>query len=171
MPDLRESLQRLVLDSYRDEYKDVSETWRNLEGKAQGAVAIAGIFVAGAFAYIRDAKTPGSLEKVSLAVSIFSLMASVLFAIWALKVRKVPAPPWGSEIGKLVQDLLAIKDDPELAKRVPLFTTDQVKLWETSTNKAKKVNQSKANWLLASHVFLVLAILAIGFASLAKLWL
>ena len=174
MPDpteLRESLQKAVLESYRDEYKELSETWRNLESKAQGAVTIAGIFIAGAFAYIREVGPQAHRsDRVFLGASILSLMISVLLSIWALRVRTVAAPPIGEYVDNLVRDLLQVDNDAKLKERVMGFVTDQTDSWRRATRGAKESNKSKANYLLASHVFLVIAILTVALLSISKLW-
>lgn len=168
--EIRESLQKAVLESYRDEYKELSEAWRNLESKAQGSVAIAGIFIGGAFAYIREiGSEAGRLEKVFLGASIICLIISVTFAVLALTVRKVAAPPIGEYVDGLVQDLLRLENDDDLVHRLPRFTGDQIDSWREVTTDAKQRTRSKANCLSGSHVFLVLAILAIALLSISKL--
>jgi hypothetical protein len=53
------SLLQVALEAYKDEYREISDSWRNTETKAQGAVAIAGIFMAG------YSPTLGSWQKVA----------------------------------------------------------------------------------------------------------
>ncbi len=48
--ELKEQLLASALEAYRQEYKELSESWRSLEAKAQAGVAVAGIFIAGVLA-------------------------------------------------------------------------------------------------------------------------
>ncbi|MDQ3474098.1 MAG: hypothetical protein M3447_10210 [Acidobacteriota bacterium] len=50
--EIRETWRKATLDAFLDEYREQTETWRSLETKAQGNIAVAGIFVAGSLAYI-----------------------------------------------------------------------------------------------------------------------
>jgi hypothetical protein len=167
---LRESLPQAVLDSYREEYKELVDAWKTLEVKAQGAVAIAGIFIAGAFAYVRDVGQAHLYERLSLSLSIFCLMISVVLSIFALKVRTVAATPLGEHIDKLVQDLLQINSDAELLERMPRFVSEQITSWRVARTEAHESNRSKAKYLWAAQVLLTIAILTVAQLSISKLW-
>lgn len=78
----RESLRKVTLDAYRDEYNQDTETWRSLETKAQGNIAVAGIFIAGSLAYL----TKSDLrlehhEEIFLLIAIVCLIVSVILSI------------------------------------------------------------------------------------------
>jgi hypothetical protein len=75
-------------DRAKGEYTELLDAWKQIDTKAQGATAIAGIFLAAAFAY---AKSPTAtftvLEKCGLALVVLSLVSAVALAAWALMVR------------------------------------------------------------------------------------
>ena len=103
---IREFLRKNLFDSYRDEYKEISDIWRGLETKAQGNIAIAGIFIAGAFAFIAKPETGIHwLEKQFLIASLVFLVISVVSSVLVLKVREVYFPPMG---GSSIKCLLII---------------------------------------------------------------
>lgn len=52
--EIHKSISGLLLDHCRIAYNDEAETWRDLERKAQGTAAIAGVFVAAVFLLLRD---------------------------------------------------------------------------------------------------------------------
>jgi hypothetical protein len=109
---VKETLLKLVIESYRDGYKELADAWRNLETKAQGNIAISGIFIGGVFAYIQ--KVDPQLqqnEKVLLGLAAFFLVVSVIFSVISLKIRTVPAPPLGGFVDKLVTDLIECAED------------------------------------------------------------
>lgn len=98
--ELKEVRERAI-DACYNEYKELIATWRNLETKAQGNITIAGIFIAGAFAYISKASDqPFRLEKAIFGLTILLLMASVFFALLALRIRQIDLPPLGEHMVK-----------------------------------------------------------------------
>ncbi len=168
-PGPRESLLSTVLESYRDEYKEIVDTWRNLEAKAQANVAIAGIFIAGAFAYLRENAVPMHLyQKILLSSGIICLIITIGFSIVALRVRRLPAPPLGDYIDRLVRDLLEVDND-EIIERMPHFMNDQIAGWRIVRNEYVKSNQLKAKFLWIGQILLVAAILAVGVLTLSRI--
>src|ERR1043165_7035429 len=87
----KESLKRTVLDSCYDEYKEYVANRRSLETKAQGNVGIAGIFIAGVFAFITKSDFPrNEVERIILLTALGFLVSSVVFSILVLQARTVP---------------------------------------------------------------------------------
>ena len=169
-PEASSDLLRLALEGYREEYRDLSETWRNLDGKAQGSGAIAGIFLAAVFAWVRPlAAGAGTLERVLLCASIVLLVASVVAAVLALQVRTVSAPPLGEETGKMIDDLLRPENVGELPERIPRLFQDQIRAWratnretaDANLGKADRVRDSQVALLAAAALVAVLSVLAV----------
>jgi hypothetical protein len=157
-PEASTDLLRLALEGYREEYRDLSETWRNLDGKAQGSGAIAGIFLAAVFAWVRPlAAGVGTVEKVFFCASIVLLVASVVAAVLALQVRTVSAPPLGDETGQMINDLLRPENADELPERVPRLFKDQIRAWRDTNRDMAEVNLGKANRVRDSQVTLLAA--------------
>lgn len=148
-------LGRRVLESYRAEYAELSDVWRTLDTKAQGATAIAGIFLAAAFSFAKDAAgriTP--LQSGLLALAIGSLLASITLAILALRVRVVSLPPIGEQLEELVNDVLGA-DEVELPDRLPALVRDESKLWKAACRDVAAHNGSKAALLRGSVIALL----------------
>lgn len=170
----KESLYKLVIESYRDGYKELADAWRNLETKAQGNIAISGIFIGAVFAYTQ--KTNPSFqqnEQILLGVAAFLLVVSVIFSIIALKIRTVPVPPLGGFVDKLVIDLLEHvkdKDEADLATRIPGFCYDQVIEWRAVEVKVIESINLKARSLKGAQIFLTVAILTVGVLTLLKIF-
>jgi hypothetical protein len=108
-------LAKMVLDSYRFEYKDYTAWWNDLDRKAQGTVAIAGIILAGALAFARQlsVNTP-VYEKIVLSIAIVLLLCAIGFAVFTLIVRNVSLPPPAKQIEELAKEILST-DDSEIA--------------------------------------------------------
>jgi hypothetical protein len=165
--DFRNSAHRLASDalaSYREEYRELSETWRHLESKAQGTVAIAGIFLAGVFAFVRAlSESAGIWDKILLLAAVSLLVLSVLSAILALRVRQVAGPPVGDSLDALVKDLLG----PEGATQEDLvaFVRDQTGMWADANKDVHEHNQTKAGHLFRAQILLLIAILVVAFLT------
>jgi hypothetical protein len=72
LPTSFSDLPRLALENYREEYRDLSETWRSLDTKAQGLGAIAGIFLAALFAWAREMPPTFGRSERLLVVAAYS---------------------------------------------------------------------------------------------------
>lgn len=167
---IKEFLRKTLLDSYRDEYKEISDIWRGLETKAQGNIAIAGIFIAGAFAFISKIDQQTSrLEKGFLISALVFLVASVIFSVLVLRVRQVYFPPMGGFIDQMFIDHLKITIDTELFDRLPRFINDQAKAWRKVKTNTEAQNKLKARYLGFAQWFLLIAILTIASATLIKI--
>lgn len=169
--EIKESFRQAVLDAYLIEYKELSETGRGLESKAQGSIAVAGIFIAAAFAYIRDI-TPIALspEKILLGLAILLLVLSVILSILALRVRKVTAPPLGEFTHYYIKDLLQVTDEAAFQEYLPVVFNDHATRWLNIKQETYKLNQIKARYLWSAQLFLMASILTVALLTLIKLF-
>jgi len=164
----KESLQKLVLESFYEEYREYSENWRNLETKAQGNIAIAGVFVGGVFAFLtKSGSTPDVYERFILLITITLLILSVIFAMQVLRTRIVLVPPLGSFMDYSVKHLLEV-DETEFAERVRRFNRDHVKKWREVMQKTSTSLHSKASYLWIAQILLMIAIFAIAILTIKK---
>ena len=163
-------LHRLALDTYREEYRDLSETWKNLDTKAQGMGAIAGIFLAAVFAWAREMPASFAMSlRLMVVASIALLVVSVSAAVLGLHVRQVASPPLGQETAEMVRDILGKQRPDEAPERLIALCNDQITAWndtnrnmaEHSRRKAGRIAVAQAALLLAAVLVASLSILAI----------
>src|SRR5262249_37673689 len=94
LPATLEDLLPPALDSFREQYRDLAESWRHMDTKAQGAGAIAGVFLAAALAWAKDLPTDFTVpQKIALVGCVVLLILAVISAVTALHVRNVSSPP------------------------------------------------------------------------------
>ena len=169
-PELQAAKEKLntlydnVITAYQDEYKDINETWRSIETKAQGAVAIAGIFAAGAFAFTRELMANASpLQKWMHVLTMVFLISSVVLAVCSLFVRRASTAPFGRSMENLVRDLV-VNDIPEaeLPVRLSNFQKQHSARWQSTNEELFWANRRKGVFLLIAQSFLVLAIVTVG---------
>jgi hypothetical protein len=169
--EIRNSLREKVVGSFFDEYKELAATGRDLDGKAQGTVTIAGIFIAASFAYLRDlGATTLNVEKVFLTITIVCLIVTVVLSILALRVRKVTFLPLGEFTATFLRDLYIVDDEAEIIERNSRFLDDQVLAWIKVKTDGLTSNKAKGDYLWSAQVFLVLAVLAASILVVIRIY-
>jgi hypothetical protein len=154
---------QLVVRSFLDEYNDLNETWRHLDAKAQATATIAGIFIAGVFAFLTRQGVPvAALQRAILFAGIVFLAVSTLLALLAMRIREISRPPIGSVLSDLVSDLFAEGNLETLADRIPRFLGDQSSLWTFTNEEAYRQNSCKARLIFWAQLMLVLSIGAVS---------
>ena len=156
-----------VVAAYEYEYRDSADNWKVLDTKAQGSVAVAGIFIAGSLA-LAQRFTGGTAvaSRIVLGVGALLLLIAVGCALVVLKIRSVDAPPDGQSVSDLIKDVIA-GGDPVSDERYVRHLHDRIKAWHKGNGQVSKANSSKATWLWAAQLCLGGAILT--FAGLVGL--
>jgi hypothetical protein len=171
LPELRESVRETVLDAYKAEYKELADTWRAIELKAQGAVVTAGIFIAAVLAFIgRLSNASRTGERILLTLVTISLMASVLFAIRALGVRRIKAPPRGDDIACLASPMRDTQCADVLEERLFRMRGDVISLWRQGNAHIDGQSEVKAKCLWRAHLCLLSALAFSAVVVLDKSW-
>lgn len=148
-------LKDYSLRSFAEQYKDLMDTWKSLDLKAQGNVTIAGIFLAAAFTWTRNSQPAFSmLHKYLLISAIVLLFVSVAIAIFALFVKKVKQPPFGTNVYEMIRDLESIKINGDHIKK---FKNDEIKLWETTIKSITDKIAKKGYCILFAQLMLLAA--------------
>jgi hypothetical protein len=83
----------LALHRTEHEYAQLQDTLHGLEGKAQGAAAVGGLFLAAAFAFVRNSalRLPPQ-EAVVLGLLVLCLMGGIALSLWVAFVQRQPTP-------------------------------------------------------------------------------
>ena len=164
------SLREATLAAYLEEYKKLNETWRSIETKAQGSIAVSGIFIAGALAFITKADLALSCyEKTLLFVGITCLIVSVILAIVTSRTVAIITAPLGSYRAKHTIDLGQVKTEAELQEYLPLLFAEHVVEWKRVIDAVNSVNVKRAETLWAAQLFLIFAIIAVAMLAILKL--
>lgn len=114
------ALLRVLVDSRKEEYRELSDLWRNVDTKAQGVIALAGILLAAFIALIAKVQSSpgqhvnGELTALGLVLSLLAvclLTASMICSVLSLKLRKSAGSPYlNGSLRTAVEDLLLIKE-------------------------------------------------------------
>ncbi len=147
-----------VVEACEFEYKDLQDSWRLLETKAQALASVSGVFIAGAFAFARDLAAGASRgTKFFLIVAVGMLLITTAYAVAALFVRPVRSPMGASGTSKLVDDLLRVSTPDDFGTRYCNYLRDQGRAWEVALQSFRTTNQIKARWLAAGQAILLVA--------------
>lgn len=166
---VREFLRKALLDAYRDEYKELAATWRTLETKAQGNIAIAGIFIAGIFVFLRDGvENFTTLEKSLLAGGASLFVSSIVSAVFVLMVTETRFPSMKNG-ERMFIDVLGIQEEARLLEYMPGFVNEQANFWLKTRNGINRVIRKKARYLVAAQALLLIGIVPIAVLVLIKI--
>lgn len=167
----RSDLSKMVLQAYENEYAVKTSLWEQIERKAQGSIAIAGIMLAGGFAFARQLDASiGALQKFLLV----GIIVTLLFAIWqcvkALKVTVIDVPPTADEIRQLGDDALWFPESSKLPDRVNGLRYDLLDLWSTCNKVLGEKCEEKAVLVRRSQSAILISALLIGLVASVHLW-
>lgn len=110
---IRMALRRQTLADLKAEYAELWDSWKVVESKAQPIAAIAGAFLAGAFAYVGQLKGASIAEQIVLLVVVGLLIVCAVSALCAIWITDVASPYLSSEGVDEVEDMLQISADVE----------------------------------------------------------
>ncbi len=156
-----EARLELILKAYEAEYKEHVDNWRLIETKSQGTAAVAGVFLAAAFAYVRtlEPEDMSRLETYALIGTVALLVATVVRAIAALRVTQVEAPPSGDEIDRVVTAYNEL-DEKQRGERLDDLYGTQLKVWKHANETLHEANSKKAELLADAQTLLTIAAIA-----------
>ena len=161
MPDLfgdAKDAHDAVVEAYRAEFSRAEETWRAIETKAQGTVAVAGIFAGFALNFAKDLPTSATAPARWLTVSAVSVLAlSIGCAAGSLMVRSLDDPPSGGFHEELRD---ALWDQPSYARweYVAPLRRNVILAWQQANASRGTANARKARLVRVSQGFLLSAI-------------
>ena len=171
MPDIRVCLEKEALEAYKEEYKDLLASFQGIDTKAQGVVAIAGIFIGGLFAFLNSSSfARTTLAVLLLLVGIIVLIGSVLLAILVLRVRDTAGVPPGQHTGQILDDLLALKlEDNDLKTALPGFYGDKSRAWSGCVDAVRIDVDKKADFLWGAQLMLAFGVSCVALMTIFKL--
>lgn len=155
MSTTEEAVWKDVLTSYGDQYKELSDTWKLVETKAQTATAIGGVFLAAAFAWTREQPAGFQpMDRALLCLVMFNLLVSIGCAIFSMRIRSAALPPYGRVTRDTAEDLTDNGFDPE---RVSDFYRTLIEQWEDANERVIRQISDKADWVYMAQILLAWA--------------
>lgn len=166
----RNSLLKISLKYYKNEFDDHKSRWRRLDDKAQAMLTTSGAFTAAAFAFFTGYQnvSRASIDHAKCAVvfSVILLMLSALFSMAVLWVSKMQTPPTSKEIYELATERFEDDDESNSENYLSTFVNEQVSTWNKCIEQIIKTNESKGALLIISQICLTTSIATLGVAAL-----
>jgi hypothetical protein len=166
LEELLQAAQKVILDSYGKEFDQLAATFRDLDAKAQGTAATAGVFLAATLAYLNRPNPLGStLAKTLMTFAVFGLIWSIMFSLRALAIRLTAEQPSGDEVRDLIRVITRVPGDDEeqLHSRLLCVYGDAAILWEKCVRERRETNEEKALDVWSAQKSLTLTAFAISF--------
>lgn len=158
-----------ALGHAKDEHDRLLDAWKQVDSKAQGTAAIAGLFLAAAFAFVRNTGLAiTSQEKVLLGVSLFSLVCSIGTSIWVLLLREASSPLNATQVTTMVMDALRMPKE-EATERYDALLFDTLDAWQAVTDSLRSQLDSKTRCLGWAQNALLVSTIAVLILTLSAL--
>jgi len=144
MPDLlniKKSTSRQLVYYVEREYNEIASTWRDIERKAQGNIAIAGIFLSGII-FVLSTK-PHCTVYLPLFCSVFCILYCIYSSIRALLVSSFDTIEDGDAILKDASEIFAIETNRNYGKK------DKIKEIEARIYLCKLIQKISSSWIRA----------------------
>ena len=95
----RDKLLKYSLMSFQEEYKDINDSWKLMDSKAQSSGTIAGFFLAAAFALARQLPMDFlSWQRYLLCVGIGLFIMAVCLALLGMHIRRISPQRHGESV-------------------------------------------------------------------------
>ena len=161
-----------LIQAYSDEYARHEDGWKAIEIKAQGTIAVAGIFAGFALNYVSD--MPGDLSspmRFLVVAVVLLLLASIVAAALALHVRGYKAALPGGYYEELVHDYRQVSSDGDATYTYKLLLQkNELFEWRKAVADRKSKNEAKAKRVgIAQYCLLAAIALTTVFSTWAAL--
>jgi hypothetical protein len=157
-----------LIQAYSDEYARNDDGWKSIENKAQGTIAVAGIFAGFALSYLSDMPSELTSPMRFLFVAVVVLLfASIVAALFALHVRAYKTAPSGTYYDELVRKYKQASSDGDGPYTIKLNLQKNVlDAWRKAVADSQSANEEKAKRVTIAQVLLLAAIaLTMGFST------
>ncbi len=160
--DIHKTVSRLVLDHCRAQYEELSATWRDIERKAQGLVAICAALLGATFLLFRSIDNPEISVSVFFIASMILFLIAVINALRALVVKEIECIEDSSQIRQAGVEILSLDDDGQARKKLREFVFDHAKSWEKICNELHSANNEKSTHLASSQKWLFSGVIGLA---------
>lgn len=152
------ALLRAAIDAWREEYKELSELWRHLDTKAQGAIVLSGILLAAFGTFVTKHSAPFTVaDKVLSIIEVTLIAITIGMYAAALSLRESVLPPSSGSLQSIIDDLLGAEIS-ERVTRLDDMAGEEIALWKSCNLSVRSAIESKTSWLWRGQIFACLAI-------------
>jgi hypothetical protein len=142
--------------------------WRNLDTKAQGAIALGGILLATFAGFVTKSGAFLSHTDRLLAVAVICLFAAGIGA-WSLclRLRLSSVPLHLGIVQSTIEDLLRLKEHDQ-GSRIPDFVREQISSWKETNGETTRALREKSRGLTVGQWLIVFSIFWLAVFAIKK---
>ncbi len=165
----RDEIRQTVATGIAAEYDRVESVWRALESKAQGTIAVAGVFAGFALNFSKDIpKLVHPAVKLTTIATVILIALSILYSALALRVRGMARPPSGMYLRKLAEDFALLESEQERCEYRPVLQKMIIDEWSKAASELQAASTAKADYISSSQGLLLFAILSAAILAMAS---
>lgn len=160
-----------ALAQAKDDSQRLLDDWRNVDAKAQGATAIAGILIGAAMVYVKSALTLTEAEKTLVVIVVGCLVATIWFAIRSMRLRTIESLLTASDMHRAIKEMnLELDPRRDVAGKVLRLQLRTLAQFDKANASAYLMIKDKAFELKRAHTVLGLSGALIVGLLLLTLW-
>jgi len=146
-----------AFDRVKADHAELTDLWKQLDGKSQATATISGGFLAAAFAGIKSTSIVLLFpEKVMLLAAITMLIGSIAGAVRAMVIRNIPSPPAPDAISEMLDNILAASPEDYERRHIALIA-DTINLWLPQNRMLHEMTRKKAVGVALAQTLLAVA--------------
>ena len=153
------------LEANRERYKRLTESRRAVANKAQGNIAISGIFIAICFNWIKDIVDAKIMltcyQSIGLIGATSLFLFSIVMSVFVLRVDEVPESKECELIGMVIN-----AKDKYLLNDIHHLFQDLSNQWKKANDKLDQFNLKKSKQLFLAQATFSVGVMLIGLITL-----
>jgi len=158
-------MYKRVLETCEAEYDGLTRIFQILDSKAQATAATAGVFLAAAFAFVRDLRgktAPPAVYTSIFVASLSLLLVAVFFALLATWIQHLMSRPTVEFVRKLIIDLVTKEGSEAIGSRATGFFGDETREWIPALQRMRIVVRRKGRFVAYSQLSLLLSLVCVS---------
>ncbi len=157
--EVRKSMARLLLGHAQAEYGELADSWKSIEQKAQGTVAIVGIFMATTPVVYSKVGLVGVPARILLIHAVLFMVAAALVAISTLFVRSFTSIEGLEDVALGADDVYRAPDDGPDREAIREFVDQRIEGWKAANKALHEENHRKAKVLQWAQYLLFVGVI------------
>lgn len=141
--DVLKSTYRLMLAHVKDEYQLQCARRRDIERKAQGNIAISGVFIAGTLLVLKTSESPPMFLLITLGLTIFFLAFTAVYSLLALNVETVYVIQESDFVINTADKILVSTSDAEAKVALREFVNERLHVYKGNNQGLERANNNK----------------------------
>lgn len=169
MKKLETKIFKFTLDHCYREYQEQTETWRDIEAKARGMLALCAALLLAGLYVIADPQHPGLLTSIFLGLAFGALFVAITYSSWSLRVQDYESIESSEHVIRSCEQALLSDSGTKQEEEFRKYQDKYLDRWARMSSSLGMANERKARCLARAEGFLFLALLALAVSVVIQL--